>query len=445
VIDVEAARDGVEAACGRLLPGVERHYVSPFTGGELPAGVQVMLDGVVRRHRISGLIVSTEPLSHGAYIKYALSRGLSVLADKPLTTRKGVAHDPAQARGVWEDYREILAAYEAARVGRRVCLLVNSHRRWHWGFRKAFELVREIRDRFNCPVTAIHSEHCDGQWRLPGEIVTQDYHPYNRGYGKVSHSGYHILDMVVRFLKAGCIPEKAPDEFRTSSSFLLPEGFLDQLRRDDYRRYFPGEYDAVCPHTDDELRAQVLGFGEIDAHALVEFRRRGVNVAHARISLQHNGFARRCRVRPGADLYKGNGRVRHERHRIDSGPFQTVYIESYQKSDRHDRSDERDFDRGGNNHFDIVVYRDTGMTGDLEPQVTYRLPDLVAGEGFDATRLHNEQAKEGALVEFLRFIRGEIGHDDLTSGIEDHAMTARLMSAVYESHARDERVSAPMA
>ena len=414
----------------------------PFAGAELRGEVRARLDALVDRHRIKGLIVSTEPLSHRAYIRYGLSRRLSVLTDKPLTTREGVAHDAAAARGVWDDYQEIRELYERVRLSGRICLLVNSHRRWHWGFRKAFELVREIRDRFNCPVTAVHSEHCDGQWRLPCEIVTQDYHPYNRGYGKVSHSGYHILDMVACFLKAGRIPEKAPNEFREASSFLLPEGFLDQVRRGDYRRYFPGEYDAVCPHTDDELRSQMAHYGEIDAHALVEFRRRGVNVAHAQISLQHNGFARRCWAQPGADLYKGNGRVRHERHRIDSGPFQTFYVESYQANDRQDHTYGLNFDRGGNNHFDIVVYRNTGMTGDREPQVTYRLPDLVAGAGFVATRLHNEQAKEGSLVEFLRFIRGEIGHDDLTSGIEDHALTARLMSAVYESHARDERVSA---
>jgi hypothetical protein len=401
----------------------------------MPDDVRSRLDALVARHRINAAIISTEPLAHGAYLEYALRSGLHVLVDKPLTTRHGVAHDPAQARGIWADYREVRRLYGKLQDRRRTCLLVNSHRRYHPGFQKVFELIADIRDRFGCPVTHIASEHCDGQWRLPAEIVSQDYHPYNRGYGKVSHSGYHALDMVACFLRAGSVPGKEPDALRVTSSFVLPEGFLVQMGRDDYRRYFGPAYDQVCPYADDDLRARVAGFGEIDATALLEYSRGGVAVGSASVSLLHNGFSRRSWVRPGADLYKGNGRVRHERHRITSGPFQTVYVESYQASDKHERSTSADYERGGNNHFDIAVYRNSDMTGDAEPQRIYRFTDLPGVEGFDAAGLHNEQVKEAALQEFLRFLRGDIPVERLRSNIESHELTVRLMSAVYLAHA----------
>jgi predicted dehydrogenase len=400
----------------------------------MPSDVRERLDGLVARHHINGVIISTEPLAHRAYLAYALERGLNVLVDKPLTTRSAAAHDLGQARGIWEDYREILDLYRQLQERRTTCLMVNSHRRYHPGFQAVLELITEIRDRFRCPVTSIASEHCDGQWRLPAEIVTQDYHPYNRGYGKVSHSGYHTLDMVACFLRAGYVPGKEPDALSVTTSFLLPEGFIEQMHREDYLRYFGSAYDELCPYSDADLRGQVVRFGEIDATALLEYSRGGIPIGSATISLLHNGFSRRSWVRPGRDLYKGNGRVRHERHRIISGPFQTVYIESYQANDRHDGSSDADYERGGNNHFDIAVYRNCAMTGDPEPQCVFRFTDLPGAEGFDATRLQNEQVKEAALLEFLRFIRGQLPLEQLRSNIENHDLTVRIMSAIYEAH-----------
>jgi predicted dehydrogenase len=435
VVELASAREETESFLQAAGFAAERLYVPPFPPGGMPPEVSHALDGLVRRHGARGVIVSTEPLAHRAYVEYALDRGLSVLVDKPLTTRPGVAHDLAQARALWDDYAELRAAYRAARARNRVCVVINSHRRWHPGFRKAFELIADIRQRFGCPVTHVASEHCDGQWRLPAEIVAQDYHPYNRGYGKLSHSGYHSLDMAASFVKAGAVPSKAADSVAVAASFVLPAGFLRQLTRDDYRRVFGPGYAAACPRPDDELRAAVENFGEIDAHALVEFRRHDEVVATAQVDLRHNGFARRSWLRPGADLYKGNGRVRHERHAVVSGPFQTLYIESYQANDRHDRSGGGDLDRGGNNHFELVVYRNCAVTGDREPQRVYRLSELTAEAGFDRTGLHNEQLKEQALAEFLRFLAGELGEADLRSGIEGHELTARLMSLIYEAHA----------
>ncbi len=389
---------------------------------------------LLARHRIRGAIISTEPMAHKPYLEFALGRGLSVLVDKPLTTRADVAHELVQARGLWDDYRDTLALYKQAQAQRPTCLLVNSHRRYHPGFQLAFELIAEISERFGCPVTGFSLEHCDGQWRLPSEIITQDYHPYNRGYGKLSHSGYHVLDMATCFLKAGWRSGKTPDTLALTSSFVLPQGFLHQLCRDDYRRSFGAAYDEACPATDEELCARMGGFGEIDATALLELRLGRDVISQGTITLQHNGFSRRTWVRPSMDLYKGNGRVRHERHRIVSGPLQTLCIESYQANDRHDRSGPKDFERGGNNHFEIVVFRNCGMTGDREPMQVHRLANLPETSGFDAGRLYNEQIKEAALVEFLRFLRGEVGLDQLNSNIEDHALTVRLMSALYEAH-----------
>ena len=187
--------------------------------------------------------------------------------------------------------------------------------------------------------------------------------------------------------------------------------------------------------SDVELKTAMASFGEIDASAMIEFDRCRETAATASIRLHHNGFARRTWLKPGSDLYKGNGRVRHERHRIDSGPFQTIYIESYQVNDKQDRSDEMDFDLGGNNHFDIKVFRNTGRHGEHKPMEVIRLADLPSTTGFDSGLLYNEQVKEACLREFLGFIAGDIEKSNLRSSIEDHALTVRMMSMMYEANA----------
>jgi predicted dehydrogenase len=435
IVELASVRPATEAFCRERGISAERVYVEPFTAREMPAEVWARLDTLVVGHRINAMICSTEPLAHHTYLEYGLRRGLNVLTDKPLTTRRSVADDLDQARGIWSDYRDILTLYHRLQAYRRTCLLVNSQRRYHPGFRKALELVAEIRDRFGCPLTYLSSSHCDGQWRLPAEIIGQVYHPYHSGYGKISHSGYHVLDMVACFLRAGALPGKSPDTLALTSSFVLPAGFFRQLNRDDYRRFFGATYDEVCLPSDDELREQVVGFGEVDASALVELRLHGDVVGQAKINLRHNGFSRRSWVRPGTDLYKGNGRVRHERHEIVSGPLQTVYIDSYQANDRHEHSGPEDARCGGNNHFTITCFRNNAVTGDREPMQVLHLSDLPGASGFDPSRLHNEQAKVALLVEFLRFLRGEVQRDQLRSNIDDHDLTARLMSMMYESHA----------
>ena len=49
---------------------------------------------------------------------------------------------------------------------------------------------------------------------------------------------------------------------------------------------------------------------------------------------------------------------------------------------------------------------------------------------------HIDQIKESAVGEFLAFIRGDLSRDQLRSDLRDHAMSVRLMSAVYRSYAQ---------
>lgn len=434
VIDLKSQEDTIRTAIAACELHPAAWFIDPFRGS-LPPVLAGELSAFAARERVTGVIVATEPLTHRAYADWALRQGLSLLLDKPITTRENATSDLAEADGIEEDYRHLYRLYETAQARGPTAFVVNAQRRFHPGFHLAEQLLAEVGSKTNCPVTFVQSYHCDGQWRFPAEIVTQDYHPYFRGYGKASHSGYHIFDAAYRLYAASGVTDKFADEMEIVSSFIQPAGFLSQLTQEDYENLFGTQYRCVRRWSDDDLRCMVANLGEIDVSAGVRLIKGGNAVANLSINLLHNGFARRTWVRPGADLYKGNGRVKHEHHNVQQGPFQNIQIHSYQAKDVHDHGGPDEDGLGGNNHFEIYVFRNPFVSGKADSLQVYRLPDIKRGAGEDGgAALVTERVKHEVVREFIEFLLGHRPKKSLRSALEDHLVPVQLMSGVYRSH-----------
>lgn len=435
VVELVSQQESLEHYFDASLPTVRRIYVEPGPGGRISRSVAGELRRVVRQCGIQGVIISTDPLNHKAYALWACRMGLHVLLDKPVTTRINAALKVKEASGLIQDYRQILQAYEKSYLLHKNVFLVFAHRRYHPSLDFALQTIEEVSGQTGCPVTNIHCYHCDGQWRLPAEMTSQAHHSYYDGHGKVSHSGYHFLDSVARFWKAGLASGKTAEAAEVVSSFIRPSGLLRQLAREDYLKLFGEEYAGACPVDDATLDSRFSGYGEIDAEICATFLSGGEPVALATLSLLHNGFSRRSWMRPGADLYKGNGRVKHEQHRIHVGPFLGLQIHSYQAKDRHDVCQEGDETPGGNNHYEIFVFRNSEIIGG-KPFERLEAQDFERQGVLSSDRLHIDQIKEGALTEFLSCMNGPFERKAVRSDLADHALGVELMSAAYRSSAR---------
>lgn len=409
-------------------------FIDPFNE-VIPTELERYLDDYVKSKNIKAVIISTEPLSHYAYAKWALKNKLNILMDKPISTEKNVVSSISSAKKIESDYLDLLDGYNKLQGNKETCFIINTQRRFHPGFEYVNKLLAEIATKTNCPITSIQSSHCDGQWRLPNEIVTQGYHPYCTGYGKGSHSGYHIFDTVSRFYKNSKITGKTADSMEIFSSFVQPKGFLYQLNESDYKSYFGDEYETVKALNDKELYKKYNGYGEIDLSSIVRLKKGNDCVGNIAINLMHNGFGMRTWMKPGCDLYKGNGRVKHEYHNIEQGPFQNIQIHSYQSKDKHDVNTIDDFNLGGNNHFDIYVFRNNKMTGhkkNLEIITMKNLKEFSSDILDD--KLAIERIKRRVVREFLSYLFGMLTKGNLTSNIDDHLMPVQIMSGVYRSH-----------
>ena len=147
----------------------------------------------------------------------------------------------------------------------------------------------------------------------------------------------------------------------------------------------------------------------------------------------HNGFSRRSWLNSNMkDLYKGNGRVRHEYHNIEQGCLQNIQIHSYQSKDKHNINNESDFEIGGNNHYDIYVFKNSGIVGGQTLQII-KGKDIAERYSLDKTKVMNELARHEALKQFLEVIIGKKKAKETKSNILDHKMSVELMSLIYKS------------
>jgi predicted dehydrogenase len=431
--------DAADAAVEYGTPGRPRRMpvvpVQPFPVSQraLPGAVRRVLDSVVERERIGAVVVATEPSVHLPYALWAMERGLPVLLDKPLTVHPGASTDPAAAQSIADDFDTLLDAYRAARRRNpRMVVSVLSQRRWHPAFRRVRELIAEVAEATNCPVTSVQSSHGDGQWRLPDELVDVGYHSFDRGYGKASHSGYHHFDTVPWWLAAGERPGKEIDEIEVHAACTRPADFLAQLTVADHARLLPG-FAERNPYTGQDLDRLTAGFGEIDLFLNVAYRSHGRVMTLGSHSLAHTTFSQRGDLHPvPGGLYKGNGRIGQETHIIQQGPFQALHMHVLQTL--HD--DESGIDRraaGGADHIELHIFRNDRLRPDWQRHRALAFADLVQGSGDSAVLPTQRSARTCAVTEFLSYLAGHIPRTKLASDLVDHRRPARLMAAAYLS------------
>jgi hypothetical protein len=444
IVDLDCQQEVVENVLKKYT-SCETYFTESFDG-ILPGNLVYFLNNHIQKYDVKGVIIATEPLIHKAYSKWALEKGLNILLDKPITTRRNVVSDISQAEGVLRDYEELVTIYSELQKKSETIFMINSQRRFHKGFQFVKEKIAEVKEKTNCPINFIQACHSDGQWRFPSEIVEQDYHPYCYGYGKASHSGYHIFDAALEFYKASTNDDKMASSFDIYSSLLQPQGFFKQLESEDYDRIFPKETEQKQRWDTSNLYEQCRDFGELDVSSILTLRKENVPIGNININLVHNGYAGRSWTKPGPDLYKGNGRIKHESYHIQQGPFQSIQIHSYQGSDQHDLDKGLEDGLGGKNHFDVHVFRNPLISeGKTQPQV-YGLSDFfdVSTAGSNA-KIIMEQVKFRVVKEFIDFIKGELVKESVTSQILDHKTVVQIMSGVYCSHVNASKNKFPVA
>jgi len=440
-VDVKEKKEQAQNIINQVGVNIEQLEFVPRFSHTMPDEVKKLLSTRVHELKIDAVIIATEPSAHKAYALWAMELGLPVLMDKPLSTRAHAVSDMNAAQSIFSDFEELNAAQKKSGT----LFMVNSQRRYHPGMRKVYSLIREVAEKYKMPVTAIQSSDADGQWFFPEEVMNETYHGYESGYGKCSHSGYHYFDTIYQFYKAGYVTGKMANTLKVYASFIQPPSFFKQITQDDYRSFFGEAYDS--DFSQEQLEQAVQDFGEIDSASTITFLQDKYPMCNVQLNLIHNSFCRRAWVKANKDLYKSNGRVKHEYHVIQQGPLQTIQIHGYQVSSDHNNNDLNEFNFGGNNHFDVYVFRNDGILGG-QPLKMYSTrstnPEMeTIDENIPLDKLTYEYSRELAVTEFIQLLREDSKAANL-SPLVDHALPSQIMSALYQSHFTGGPITLPM-
>lgn len=387
--------------------------------------------------KVKSVVISTDPESHVMYAKWAFQNGFNVIMDKPIHAEPNAAHDYSAATLIHKKYVELEKELRKARkkFPNLVCEIL-AQRRFHPAYKLAKDTINEVYDKTSCPITYYYAFHNDGQWRMPLELKNIDYHGFNMGYGKASHSGYHFYDLLNWFSE--CYRDDfAIDNILTTAWPNYPENYLEQLTPNVLSKVFQRSI-----QNDGKIHKKDLkGFGEIDVMSTVHLKSSEKVVTHAQIDLLHSGIsARSWHDIEGRGLYKNNGRVRHEQHYISMGPFLSISLTSWQsKPFNSEQVDSKNIYKPGHEfNLDITICRNSKLIGG-EEAVTISLDELYKPELQDYSRGHQEDARKAAIKEF--FAMQKMGQTNGTSSLELHQLSSKLMSSVYQSLASKKSVN----
>ncbi len=390
----------------------------------LSEALVAVLNQVTAEGNVHGIIISTEPKAHKPYLLWAIEQNLDILLDKPITAPVGLTTNPEAAQKVWADYVEIEERLKRSRSN----LIVQCQRRSHQGYQFIQTYLCDFLRRYEVPISYLNIYHADGMWALPPELFQREHHPYKYGYGKLMHSGYHFIDLFAWLAELNNLLEhKKPDHMDLFVKRFGPYDFLHQLTAADYQRLFQTDKFADCFHSAKLEEAKALG--ELDVFILAQLKRGEAVVTTASVNLQQNSFCRRAWTEPSEDVYKGNGRVRHENLNIQVANLLNMQVHSYQAYEI-GKKDVETTGTGHVDHFDMYIFRNSGVVGG-KPLEKIRLGERRQNEIDDSNCLgHNERAREVNLLDFL------VGRPS-SSPFTAHWLTNKLLSKIYECIVRE--------
>ena len=440
VVDLDTKKKNVTEylECKKYTPKSKIFLSSVFL--KLRNGIEnkflPILDKEVEKHEINTVVIATEPIVHLNYAKWAVKKGLHILMDKPINTRENVSTDIKQAKALISDFENILSEYLAKKKECKNIFHLLAQRRTHPAFKYIIDKVIEVSEVTNCPITSTQSFHSDGQWRLPAEIIDINYHPYNQGYGKCSHSGYHTIDTISYILEKTKIKGKEINNAEIYSKFLRPNDFLAQLKQEDYLKFFK-DYKNFQKYSDAEFMEKTKKYGEIDAFVNIAFKKNDKTITLSSINMIHNGFSHRFLLDASkVDLYKGNGRLRHESHYIAQGPFQSILFSSFQSDEVNPKlKPKNEYDFGGEYHLDVHIFRNSSLFPKWKTHEKKTARDLSEIFISGLSRGHQEDARRVCIIDFFKAITNNNFQSD--NDISRHFLSVKLLSAVYQSACKD--------
>lgn len=170
-----------------------------------------LLTRTIEEYDIDIVIISTPPKFHYEYTLVSLKCGVDVICDKPIIATHAQSSIYENAFLNIQKHNRLMQAIKESynrKSSRRCFVLTPLRRKLQETYTNIYDSLRLVNEKFNQDVTNIFISHNDGVFRFDDEVeIKCGSHGYSEGFGKLTHTGYHILDVVAGFIEFGCDTE----------------------------------------------------------------------------------------------------------------------------------------------------------------------------------------------------------------------------------------------
>ncbi len=356
---------------------------------------------------IDACIVATISEQHLPYLKWSLENGIHTLSDKPLTSHRDASTQPDQARLIATDYRDLIATHQSKED---VIFMLATQKRYQWAFHKIAERIEKVA-KTGYPITAVDCSTSDGYWLLPWEYSGHEYHSYDFGGGKLTHTGYHFLDIVPWLMRHSDLSGNnsithafvTANLFRPSDSVALMDGHdVRRLLRSD------GTLEGEIPND----------LGDINSYLQVKFCNGRRLVTSVNFTFMHEGFSLRT---SDATSESTGGRNKIDHIMLFQGPlFYTRFSRIAKMLDADAISP-----IGRPDHFELD-FISNNLTN-LPRIERLMAPSTETYEGCGDDELPT--------TDFLEAVINPSKRSRIITPVSDHKIGISLLSAAYESAA----------
>ncbi len=394
--------------------GIQNVKILPVTqssdNGEMSKEDESNLNRLVDQENINGVIITTEAIAHMPYLKWAVQKGIPCLVEKPLTSYNGMSHALDKAQQIFKDYDNLKKAVEES--GSFISIV--SQRRWNKAFLFIKDRIEEVFDRYGVPVSLLRGAKNKGDWMGPEQLLTKENHPYKYGYGVLSHTGYHPVD-IMDFTISKLTAELGVNRIEVFGQMSFP------------RDVYSGTKNAGI-FSENLEGLNIGGLGECSVNGVYSYFKNNTKVALVNIQVTNNGLGQKDFSQPEGHIWdRTPGTIRQESYTWTQGPFQEIDFELYQdKTGMHDSLHEY----GGDNYGLITIKRN-GKKSNVE---RISIKEFETG-----TERAADTCLKDAILDFIDRLNGVkiVPRSDL----ESHEIPIKIESGLYQSAIKNLPVS----
>lgn len=265
-------------------------------------------------------IVSTPPKFHFEYTLLLLSYGVDIICDKPIIATKAQSSLLESAMENIKKYNALLEAIQEShnrKKIRRCFVLTPLRRRFQTTYTGLFESLQTIKNEFSQEVSRITISHNDGVFRFYDEVeIKCGSHGYSDGFGKLTHTGFHILDLVAALIEYGCFNENIQCSCKiinctTVGEMLSSNGVNAKLLRN-----------QNVPRKVSDIALQ----SEMDLAICYTLYRNGSKFCNIMVDLIHCGKSNRIQHSYNFDQYNDQGRTNELTLHIQQGSLFSIQM-----------------------------------------------------------------------------------------------------------------------